>query len=408
MTDTITEVSEVTDRTGMIDKVRSLREYLQSVGQATDDNNAMLPETRARLCEAGVIKQLQPKDYGGLEGSPVEFFEALMDLAAHSGSTGWVCGVVGVHAFQLASFPRKLQDEVWGEGGSDADVWAASPYAPFGRLVPNADGTYTFSGRWPFSSGCDACTWIILGGLMCDDSGKPIADSPLRHIVLPRSDWDIDQGSWEVVGLKGTGSKDIVIDGAIIPDYRIMDPERLFDHSATEEVGRGDSPLYKMPFHTMFAGCITASTLGICEGVLREYSVYNRERVTVKGFVSSEDPHQLVTYASAAADIHASRLVFLADIQKCWDAVREGREITLEERVEIRRNQVAAARRSLDAADRLVIKAGGNSLRLGHPMQRFWRDAHMAMNHVVNVAEPMYELWARGAFGYEIPASARV
>ncbi len=183
-----------------------------------------------------------------------------MKTASLYGSAGWVGGIVGVHPWQLAFADPKVQDEVL---GSDSDTWQASPYMPGGVAVP-VDGGYRMTGRWQFSSGTDHCDWIFLGAMIGDNDGKPIMPPVGLHVILPRSDYTIVEDSWDVVGLRGTGSKDIIVKDAFIPDYRVMKAQDVMDGTAAKEYGVTET-LYRMPWSTMFPLGITSATIGICE-----------------------------------------------------------------------------------------------------------------------------------------------
>src|SRR4051794_20816810 len=352
----------------ILERVEELADFF--AGQAEEaDALGRLPDITAKVMrEVGVMKILHPADFGGLEGSPVEFFESVLAIGSRSASAGWVTSVVGVHAFQLAQADRRLQEEIWGE---DPNTWVASPYAPFGKATP-VKGGYLFSGRWPFSSGTDHCSWIVLGGMVVDEDGRPTGPDPVRHFVLPRKDYEIVEDSWNVVGLKGTGSKDVVIKDAFIPDYRVIDPTALGSFDLARREGRYDSPTYRMPFHQMFNGTIAAGTLGAALGVLAQTTAYMRSRVTVKGVATSSDPRHLFVLAEASADIDASRMQFLRGIEEMWDYANRRVEIPIELRARARRDQVRSVHRAVQAADQLVKLAGGNALRLDSPIQRFW------------------------------------
>src|SRR5699024_10738727 len=133
--------------------------------------------------------------------------------AALNPAAGWVSGVVGVHPWQLAMADPRVQDEGW---GADDNTWMASPYMPDGMAIP-IEGGYRMGGRWGFSSGTDHCQWAFLGAMKCDADGN-VADPPtMLHVVIPRSEYWIVEDSWDVVGLRGTGSKDLVIDETFVP-----------------------------------------------------------------------------------------------------------------------------------------------------------------------------------------------
>lgn len=396
-----------TDSFSVLERVEALADFFAAQADEADSLGRLPDATVAKMKGAGVAKILHPADLGGYEGSPVEFFKSLIAIGSRSTSAGWVAGVVGVHAFELAQADRRLQEEIWGADGERADTWTASPYAPFGRAKP-VDGGYLFSGHWPFSSGTDHCEWIILGGLITDQDGEIIKGNPLRHFVLPRADYEILQDSWQVAGLKGTGSKDVVIRDAFIPDHRVINSADLGSFDLAKNQGRYDSPTYRMPFHTMFNGAIAGATLSAAVGALGAATAYMRERVTVKGVATKTDPRHLYVLSEAAADIDASVLQYLHGIEQMWDHAQAHEEIPMELRVRARRDQVRSVHRAVAAVEQLVKLAGGNSLRDGSPIQRFWRDVHMGAGHQANQEDPMYQAFGLSHMGLPLPASARV
>ena len=268
------------------------------------------------------------------------------------------------------------------------------------RPRPQGRGGYRFSGRWPFSSGTDHCEWIILGGLKVDDDGNVIDPEP-HNFILPRSDYTIHQDSWDVVGLRGSGSKDISVDDRFIPDYRVNKPSNFHHGVQAESVGRTEA-LYRLPFNSIFPGAINAATLAMAEGALEAFVDHTRGRVGVKSGKVTEDHSQMTALGEAAADIRASRVAFLDDWKRMYDVVDAGERVTDAQRLEMRANSVRAVRRAVDAVDRLFMNAGGGSLHRTHPLQRFWRDLHAGMNHICSVAPPMYLAWSRHTFGLEV------
>lgn len=184
-----------------------------------------------------------------------------MATAALDPAAGWIVGVVGVHPYQLAYADAKVAAEIWAD---DVDTWMASPYAPQGVAKP-VDGGYLFNGRWQFSSGTDHCDWIILGAMLGDEKGIPLMPPQMLHMILPRKDYEIVEDSWNVVGLRGTGSKDVIVKDAFVPTYRTMDAAKVMDGTAQREAGMTE-PLYLMPWSTMFPLGISAATIGIAEG----------------------------------------------------------------------------------------------------------------------------------------------
>lgn len=388
----------------VLQRIKAIGDFLDAQADEADELGRLPDETAKRLDETGIMRMLQNKEWGGYESSPIEWFEALHEVGQHSGGAAWVCGVVGVHPFEVAQGTRQLQEDIWGE---DDSTWVASPYAPFGR-AKRVDGGYLFSGRWPWSTGNYHCEWAVLGGLIVDEDGRP-GDrlTHTRHFFIPKSDYSTLPDEWQIAGLSGSGSFDIVVQDAFVPDHRVIDPNDLASGEAAKQAGVYDRAIYRMPFDTMFAGTIAAAALSISHGVLNSFVDYCRVRQTRSGADVTKDVHQLAALGSASADLQAGELQFMHDIQRMWDLVQAGKEIPLEMRLEIRRNQVRSVQRAISAIDELMRHAGGAAMNKNNPMQRFWRDAHTGAGHGANVPEPKYEAYGLHLFGHELPPGYR-
>jgi 3-hydroxy-9,10-secoandrosta-1,3,5(10)-triene-9,17-dione monooxygenase len=380
----------------VIDRVAELADQFSE--QAVEaEKLGQLPEATVKNMKSiGSIRLLQPEGHGGLEVHPREWAETVMATAALDPAAGWVNGVVGVHPYQFAYADPRVAQEVWGD---DVDTWIASPYAPQGIAVP-VDGGYVFNGRWQFSSGTDACDWIILGAIVGDAEGRPVMPPQILHMILPRKDYEIVADSWDVVGLRGTGSKDVIVKNAFVPTYRTMDGTKVMDGTAQLEAGMTKT-LYKMPWSTMFPLGISSATIGICEGALAAHLDYQRGRVSAAGTAIKDDPYVLYSIGEAAAEIDASRQALLANVDKIYDAVDAGREIGFEERAAVRRSQVRAVWRAVAAVDQIFARSGGNALRMDKPLQRYWRDAHAGMAHAIHVPGTTYHASALSSFGVD-------
>jgi len=364
----------------VLDSVSEFADEIRADGAEGDKLMRLTDRSAKRLRDAGVIRLLQPKEFGGLEAHPREFAETAMAIGAMDGATGWVSGIVGVHPWEMAFFDPKAQEEVWGE---DPDTWIASPYAPMGVATP-VDGGYILNGRWSFSSGTDHCNWVMIGAAVGDEKGNRLIPPQSLHVLLPRSDYRIDHDSWNVVGLRGTGSKDLIVENAFIPAYRTLKAERVMGGVAWQDAGR-DETLYRFPFSCIFPLGITSSLIGIAEGALNCYIESQRERVTVSGTAIKQDPYVLSSLGDAAAEIAASRAALLETVDRFWDLTERGIEVTFEQRAIGRRTQVAAAWRAVRAVDEIFSRAGGGALQLSNPLQRFWRDAHAGLSHAIHV-----------------------
>jgi alkylation response protein AidB-like acyl-CoA dehydrogenase len=380
----------------VLDRIAEIADQLRE--QAWEaENLGQLPEaTVKQMKAAGSIRLLQPKKYGGLEVHPREFAETVMATAALDPAAGWINGVVGVHPYQLAYADPRVAEEVWAH---DVDTWVASPYAPQGVAKP-VDGGYVFNGRWQFSSGTDACDWIILGAMIGDADGKPLMPPQMLHMILPRKDYEIVPDSWNVVGLRGTGSKDVIVKDAFVPSHRTMDAMKVMDGTAQREAGMTET-LYLMPWSTMFPLGISAATIGIAEGALGAALDYQRERVNSSGVAIKDDPYVMYAIGEAAADINAARQELLANADRIFDMVDSGHDVSFEDRAAGRRTQVRAVWRAVSAVDEIFARCGGNAARMDKPLQRYWRDVHVGQAHAIHVPGTVYHASALSSLGVD-------
>ncbi|MFA1551006.1 acyl-CoA dehydrogenase family protein [Actinomadura chokoriensis] len=382
----------------VLDTIMERAEQIRELGPANEALGRLDDKAASILRESGAIRLLQPKEYGGLEAHPREFAETVMGIASLDGSTGWISGIVGVHPWEMAYADQKVREEIWGE---DPDTWIASPYAPMGIARP-VDGGYVFNGRWQFSSGTDHCDWIFLGGMLGDAEGKMAQPPRSLHLILPRSDYEIVEDSWDVAGLKGTGSKDIIVKDAFVPTYRTLEYNKVVDGSAPREAGL-TNPSYLMPFSTVFPLGITSAVIGIAEGALHHHLAYQRSRVQITGTRIKDDPYVLYAISEAAEEIKASRTALLDNCSRMYDMVASGHVPTFAERAAGRRTQVRAAWRAVQAMNEIVVRSGGNAMRNDNPIQRFWRDAHVGLAHAIHVPGSVYHVSALTDLDIEPP-----
>ncbi len=379
----------------MLDNVRDLLPGLADRTEAVEDARRVPVETITELRETGFFRMLQPRRYGGLESNPVDFYATVRAIAGVCGSTGWTASVMGVHPWQLGLFAEAAQDDVWGTG---PDVLLASSYAPVGRLT-EIDGGYRLAGRWSFSSGCDHAEWFLLGALVIGPTGSAV---DFITTLVHRRDVEIVD-VWNTIGLRGTGSNDVIVRDVQLPTHRVL---RNFEHSRLAGPGQAvnTGPLYRMPFGAIFTSTVTAPILGTVQGSLDAYvaTMTDRHRLSFGGGRFMEDQFAQVAFARASSDVDAAILQMDRNISELYAAATAGREIPMELRLRARRDQVRGTERALDAIDMLFKTAGGNSLRHNNPIGRAWRDAHAGSVHVANDVERTLAMYGKGAFGIPV------
>jgi 3-hydroxy-9,10-secoandrosta-1,3,5(10)-triene-9,17-dione monooxygenase len=375
----------------ILDHVRELTPLLRERAAEAESARRLPEETVKELKDIGVVRLLQPTRYGGSEADPRLFYDCVMTIAAACGSTGWVTGVVGVHPWQIALFDDRVQQEVWGE---DPDTWASSSYMPGGRMTP-VDGGFTLSGRWSFSSGCDHCQWAILGVMLERSPGAP---PEMWNVLVPRSDYRIED-VWQVMGLCGTGSNDIIIEDLFVPDYRAIDLVKMFNWESPG-LATNTSPLYRLPFATLFANAITGAIIGMAAGIVAECREYTKARVSKTWGKATEDPYIVSSLGRADCELDACRTQLMRNIGDMYEAALAGKPITLEQRSAARRDQVRGSERAIAAIDDVFDRAGAGAINLSNPIQRLWRDAHAGRHHTINSGDRSLHSYAMTAMGF--------
>lgn len=371
------DVANVHDQ--LLANARALQPVLRErITQAESDRMLSL-ETIRDFHDAGFWRMLQPKRYGGLEVHPNTFFDVQMTVAEACSSTSWVLGVVAVHAWQLALFDKRAQDEVWGD---NPEALVSSSYAPTGK-VKRVEGGFEISGRWSFSSGCDHCDWVFLGGFAPVEEGSP---PDMRTFLVPKSDYTIED-NWHTMALKGTGSKDVVIEKAFVPEYRT---HRMSDGFRCENPGNAENPaaLYRIPFGQIFTRSVSTTSIGIARGALNFYKSVTATKVgAADGNKAAQDPSSQMACARAASAIDAAELVLHRNFEEMIGYAERGEKMPLERRVAWRWDSSEVVTKMVAVVDELFSLCGARALFTDSPMHRYFCDVHGARAHYANRPE---------------------
>jgi 3-hydroxy-9,10-secoandrosta-1,3,5(10)-triene-9,17-dione monooxygenase len=362
----------------LLARAREMVPVLAERATKAERNRSIPAETIADFKDAGLFRVIQPKRYGGYELDPGTFFDIQMTLAEGCMSSGWVYGVVAVHNWQLALFDPRAQDDVWAK---DSSVLISSSYMPKGQ-VERVEGGFRFSGRWGFSSGVDHAKWLFLGGLVPSKGGVP----DYRTFLVPRNDATIND-NWHTVGLKGTGSKEVVVEGAFVPEYRT---HRAMDGFAGTSPGLSANPaaLYKLPFGQIFVRAVSAASIGALQGALDAFRDYGSKRVSINDMGrTAEDPAAALAAADAALAIDDMKLTLHRNFDAMMAAMRRGEALDVNDRIHYRYQSAAVAQRCAEHIDRLFHSCGGAGVYTDNPIGRFFVDIHAARLHYANSAD---------------------
>jgi 3-hydroxy-9,10-secoandrosta-1,3,5(10)-triene-9,17-dione monooxygenase len=356
---------------------------------------AMIPALKARAAEgeadrkipdatirefkdAGFFDILKPKRWGGFEMEPQVFYEVQMAVAEGCMSSAWVLGVVGVHPLQLGLFPLEAQEDVWGQ---DASVLVSSSYQPVGK-VEKAEGGYYLSGQWAFSSGCQHCDWAFLGALIFPEAGGP---PEYRTFLVPRSDYTI-LDTWHTFGLKATGSHDVKVERAFVPEHRT---HKAMDGYLCRNPGQAANPgdIFKLPWAAVFTRAVSTASIGATQDVLNSFLEIAKSRVSTNtGMATKADPFALSAAANAAAEIASMKAVLFEAFDAMMATVRQGKDVPAEDRVFYKYQASRVARKCADIADELLLLAGARGIFTENPMVRPWLDLKAGRAHIANNA----------------------
>jgi 3-hydroxy-9,10-secoandrosta-1,3,5(10)-triene-9,17-dione monooxygenase len=370
-----TESNETDLAKSLLASAREMVPILAKRATLAEQNRSIPAETIADFKQAGLFRVIQPKCYGGYELDPGVFFDVQMTLAEGCMSSGWVYGVVAVHNWQLALFDPHAQEDVWAK---DRTVLIASSYMPRGE-VERVDGGFRFSGRWGFSSGVDHANWLFLGGIVSSKDGVP----DYRTFLVPRSDVSIND-NWHTVGLKGTGSKEVVINSAFVPEYRT---HRAMDGFAGTSPGLSANPaaLYRLPFGQIFVRAVSSASIGALQGALNAFREYGCKRVSINDMGrTAEDPAAALAAADAALAIDDMKLALHRNFAAMMATLRRGEALDVNDRIHYRYQSAAVAGRCADHVDRLLHSCGGQGIYTDNPIGRFFVDIHGARMHYAN------------------------
>lgn len=358
-----------------------------------------LPEATLRdLHEAGLFRLFRPARYGGWEMPFRAFVEVGAITGRGCGSTSWVLNNLLSHNWMLGWWPEEAQEEVWGRT-PDALLGSAFVF-PCGRARKVAGG-YRLSGRWPFSSGIDASRWNMLAAMVRDDRGSMIDQ---RFFVVPESDYTVID-TWQVMGLNGTGSKDVEIEDVFVPEHRTL-AAAFGRGDPAPAAARNPGPLYRMPWYGLFSFVNAATALGIAQGAVEQFTAATRARAaTYSGKRLAELATMQLHVAEASALVETAETLMLKDCDEAWTLAEAGRAPSLEDKARWRRDGAFGAQLAVRAVDLVFSAAGGGAIFETDPLQRAFRDVHAAHGHIGVNWDQNATLYGKVALGlpHEMP-----
>jgi alkylation response protein AidB-like acyl-CoA dehydrogenase len=332
----------------------------------TERQRALPDELVSRLRASGLMLAGAPSEVSGLELAPGVALRCAEAIAAGDASAGWCVSIAATSSLLAAYLPPESRAELF----DDPQRIAAGVWAPRGRARP-VDGGVVVSGRWAYCSGI-AHSAVFFAGCIVDDAPAPSV------IAIPRGELEI-LDTWHTLGLRGTGSHDVVVDELFIPAAHVFS---LLDGPVL------DRPLYRFPIFGYFALSIGAAALGNARGTIGEFAALAGDKVGQGSTRTlAQRPATQAAVATAESSLRAARAWFYETIDAAWEAAQGEEPVPLALRVDLRLAATHAVRTSADVVGSLYDLAGGPAIYDDSPLQRRFRDAHTATAHFqVNAA----------------------
>ncbi len=347
---------------------RELAPRLRERAAETDAARHVPRESIDEILAAGLGgRMLTPARFGGDELTLDTMFDVAVELGKGCSSTSWCATLLPHGCHIMGMFPEAAQQAVWADGPDPTIATSLPPTAKV-RKVP---GGYRLTGEHHFASGVDHATWVVVSGMVPGD------DRPVNHQFLVKAGDFTIRDTWFAAGMRGTGSKTIVIDDVFVPEGFELVAERVITGDGPgAELNR--NPLYRVPLAIHGGLTFIGPIVGAARGTYEYFVEWTRERRTERGAKVAESEVVYEAIALAAADIDAAELL----VRRTLEVARRADPPGPDERATTLRDYSRAVGLLTGAVDRLFKQSGTRAFMESSPLQRMWRDVHMMASHI--------------------------
>ncbi len=358
------------DDTDFLARARVAAAAIAPLAARIETERRLPPEAVRALVDAGAFKLCVPRAYGGGEVSLATALAVFEEIARADGSAGW-CAMIGAVSGLMSVY---VDDDVARGIYAPVDAITCGVFAPMGRAT-RVDGGFRVSGRWPFASGCEHSAWRMGGTIVEGDPPLASGAPDVRNMIFPASDARIVD-TWDVSGLRGTGSHDIEVTDVFVPASR--------SYSLITERARHSAPLYAMPLFGAIASGVAAVAIGIARAAVDTFVdvAKAKQPLGARRSIAHRELVQLHV-ARAEAKLRAARAGLHDAIAQVEADVRAHGAASLNTRAHFRIASVHATTEAAAAVDLVYEAAGGSAIYAKSPLQRHFRDVHVATQHVM-------------------------
>jgi indole-3-acetate monooxygenase len=377
----------------LLGAVHTLAPLIRAHADEAERDRRLSPVVVRALGEAGIFRMYTPRALGGLEVDPLTFYRVVEAIARIDGSTGWCVFIAGGNPLLGAFLADEAAEKVF---GSDSQVITAGVVHPYGTALVS-EGGYRVTGRWSYASGCQHSSWIFCCCQVFDGDQVHLADDgepDLRLFFVPSGQVSIVE-TWDVSGLSGTGSHDVVIDRVFVPAAYAC----AFKPGITPQCTYYQSPVYRYVLYASFALAIGAVALGIAQGALDACLELAQSKKPSIGSEMLRDRSLFqVRVAEAVALVRSARAWLHTTVEQTWQSHLAHAQVTFEGRADLLLAAANATRSAAAAVDILYTVAGASANYRSSPLQRALRDIHAATQHV-GTAAPQFQSAGRMILG---------
>jgi alkylation response protein AidB-like acyl-CoA dehydrogenase len=394
--------SDVRGAEKAVERTAAIVSWLSEQAARIEEARRIPDDVAERLFDTRLFDLMRPSRFGGFGVSPRFAWDATYHVAKGCSSCAWLAGLTSANIIMLGKFSAEAQQELFAPGVSPIVPMLTGGVGQDVRITP-ADGGIVLSGRWRYASGVDISDWL---GLLINIPGD--TDAPAPHVVLvPKSEFTIDHQSWRVMGMRGTGSKNITLEKTFVPSHRFMSWAEL-QAGKKHPTCPNTEPVYDFPLNTANAMSVLAPTLGVASACSEESIKIIRARVSSGNQQAQiNDKIAQVDAGTNAATMNFLREFLLTETAAIEERILQSGTLTLEERGLSRTKVAIASRQALTSAQRLFAALGGSILPEGTRIERLFRDIHAMSSHFLLQPEPIAEAYGRLLLGLELSPGAR-
>jgi 3-hydroxy-9,10-secoandrosta-1,3,5(10)-triene-9,17-dione monooxygenase len=337
---------------------------------ACDRDGQVSDSTIEELADAGVFSAIAPKAYGGAE-LDLNIFSAIVQMvSANSPSVGWVCSFLMGASWRLLTLGREGQEEVFGDSNFILGAGTAAPIFD----VKKVDGGYRLTGRTAWNSGSSHAEWLQMNGVLRTEGAPP----QIIMFVMPRSDVTI-LDTWHILGMKGTASRDLIVDDVFVPDRRAAPfAPALEGKSAGHRLH--DNPMYHIPFLPFAMIEVLPVVVGTHRGAANALRDRVRSRMgTLSGAKAAEKVPAQIRMAQGLARADMAEQMLSAMIAEISAARPDASDPMARAATKLHAAMVTSF--CLDSVNEMARSVGGDAFRDEAPFQRFFRDMNTVARH---------------------------